>query len=107
MMKTLKKVLPITVIFAVLAVGFFLCPAVLAEGIEDLPTGENVKTWIVQLAGNLLIVVLIVFAVKNFISQQWGAMIATLLGGAFVAWIIWFTDSFTAFLKAIVTAFGG
>lgn len=86
---------------------FVIVIPMLVFGETGLPTGEGIKTWIVTLAGNALIIVAIIFAIKNFIQQKWGAMVALLIGGAFVAWIIWFPESFVGLLKAIATAIGG
>ncbi|MCH1672949.1 TcpD family membrane protein [Enterococcus faecalis] len=68
---------------------------------DNLPTGDGLKNWIVTLGGNLLIVILIVGAIINLVRQSWGKMVALLLGGAFVAWIIYFPESVQSVLKAL------
>lgn len=109
-MKKFKKYLPLFTMSAVLTVGLFLCPSVLAEGVEpigQLPDGGNIVSWLLTLAGNGLIIFLIIMVAKTFVTQRWGLFIALLFGGAVAAWIIYFTDSFIGILKAIASAFSG
>lgn len=74
---------------------------------SSLPTGNGITDWIKTIAGNLVIIYLIVQIFKGIFTQRWGMVIGSLLGAALLIWIINFTDSFIGALKALVQLFQG
>ncbi|MDN6146061.1 MAG: hypothetical protein L0K82_06900 [Pisciglobus halotolerans] len=74
---------------------------------SGLPDGEGLKNGAVQLGGNILIIVAIIGVISALVTQRWARLVTLFIGGALAAWIIWLPDSFIAFLKNLVEAFGG
>lgn len=64
--------------------------------------GGQILAWILALAGNVLIAVLVVRMLSSFAKKEWGDMITNVLGAALLAWIIWGNESFIAFLTWVV-----
>lgn len=64
--------------------------------------GAQILAWILALAGNVLIAVLVVRMLSSFAKKEWGDMITNVLGAALLAWIIWGNESFIAFLTWVV-----
>lgn len=75
--------------------------------LASLPDATGIKSWVVSLAGNLIVLYLIFQVGRGIITQRWGMVAGAVLGGALLIWIVNFTDSFVAFLGNIVQAFGG
>lgn len=62
-------------------------------------TGAELKDWIIILAGNIFIVILVVRAVSHFAKREWGELLGTILIAIFIGWIVYSTDTFINFLK--------
>lgn len=64
-------------------------------------TGNELKTAILAVIGNLFVAVLAVRAFGHWAKKEWGQMITHILGAAVVALIIWETEKATGMLKFI------
>lgn len=62
-------------------------------------TGAELKDWVIIVAGNIFIVILVVRAVSHFAKREWGELLGTVLIAIFIGWIVYSTDTFIGFLK--------
>lgn len=74
--------------------------------VASVPTGGGLKNAVLTIAGNLLIVGLVIFLLVGFARQSVGKIIGVLILGAFCAWVINSPDSFVAVIKSIGELFG-
>ena len=66
-----------------------------------LTTGADLKIWILAIAGNLFVVVLVVRGLGAFFKRDYGEMVTLFLSGVLLAGLIWFPDDAVSLLKAI------
>ncbi|MFI0742470.1 TcpD family membrane protein [Streptomyces sp. NPDC021100] len=64
-------------------------------------TGNDLKTAILTVVGNLFVAVLAVRAFGHWAKREWGAMVTHILGGAVVGFIIWEPQKAIEVLKFI------
>lgn len=62
-------------------------------------TGAELKDWVIIVAGNIFIVVLVVRMVSHWAKREWGDLLTNLLVAVFIAWIVYSTDTFISFLR--------
>ncbi|MEU5430780.1 hypothetical protein AB0H73_34980 [Streptomyces olivoreticuli] len=64
-------------------------------------TGNELKTAILTVVGNLFVAVLAVRAFGHWAKNEWGAMVTHILGAAVVGFIIWDSQKAIEVLKFI------
>lgn len=69
--------------------------------------GADIKDWVLLIAGNLFVIILVIRALSCYAKKEWGEMFGLLAISAILAWIIWGTDSFINFLEWLRTRFTG
>lgn len=74
---------------------------------ENLPDGSGIKNWLLKIAGNLVILYLVVQFLRSVFTQRWGMLVGSLLGGVLMVWVVYDTDNFIGVLKNIVNVFNG
>ncbi|UYG18306.1 hypothetical protein BRM3_14990 (plasmid) [Brachybacterium huguangmaarense] len=62
-------------------------------------TGAELKDWVLIVAGNIFIVILVVRAISHYAKREWGELITNLLIAVFIAWIVYSNSTFIAFLR--------
>lgn len=63
--------------------------------------GADFKDWVLGIAGNIFIVILVVRSVGYFAKKEWGELVGHLIVAVFLVALIWFTDPVINLLKAI------
>lgn len=71
------------------------------SGLAALTTGADLKTWVLQIAGNILIVAFVVRSLGAFLKNERGEFLSLFAAAVLVAGWIWFPDASVALLKAI------
>ena len=66
-----------------------------------LTTGADLKTWVLAIAGNLFVAVLVVRGLGAFLKRDYGEMITLFAAGVLLAGLIWFPDGAVDLLKAL------
>ncbi|MEU9237113.1 hypothetical protein [Streptomyces subrutilus] len=66
-----------------------------------VPSGNALKNAVLLLVGNVFAAWLAVRAVRNFIKDDWGAMITMAVGAVFVAGFVWFPDQAKVLLQGL------
>lgn len=64
-------------------------------------TGNELKTAILTVIGNLFVAVLAARAFGHWAKREWGAMVTHILGGAIVGFFIWDSQKAIEVLKFI------
>lgn len=62
-------------------------------------TGAELKDWVIIVAGNVFIVVLVVRMISHWAKREWGDLLTNALVAVFIAWIVYSTDTFIKFLR--------
>lgn len=70
-------------------------------------TGVELKDWVLLIAGNIFMVVLVVRAVGYYAKREWGEMVAHLMAGVIVAGLVYATDSSIKLMKTLWDMFAG
>ena len=70
-------------------------------------TGAGLKDTVLVILGNIFIIILAARAVGYYAKREWGEMITHVVGGIFVAAVVYFPDDVVKFLKAMWSAFSG
>lgn len=65
-------------------------------------TGEDFKNWVLIIAGNVFIVILVVRAVGYFAKREWGELIGHILVAVLIAGFIYSTDTMLSLIKGVV-----
>lgn len=66
-----------------------------------LTDGADLKTWVLLIAGNIFIVVLVVRSVGHYAKREWGELLGHVLTGVVVAGIIYSPQTAVDLFKAI------
>ncbi|MEJ8654791.1 TcpD family membrane protein [Streptomyces sp. MS1.AVA.3] len=64
-------------------------------------TGNDLKTFIMTILGNLFAAVLAVRTFGHWAKSEWGKFVTTLLGAAIVAFCVWAPDKAVTVLKFV------
>lgn len=70
-------------------------------------TGAEFTAWVIIVAGNVFIAILVVRMLSHYAKREWGDMLTNFLVAVFLAWIIYATDSFIAFLRWVAGRISG
>lgn len=70
-------------------------------------TGAELKDYVIILAGNIFIVILIVRMISHYAKREWGELLTNFLIAVFIAWIVYSTDTFITFLRWLATKISG
>src|SRR5690625_6405370 len=62
-------------------------------------TGAELKDWVIIVAGNIFIVILVVRMISHYAKREWGDLLTNFLVAVFIAWIVYSTDTFIGFLR--------
>jgi hypothetical protein len=74
------------------------------NGLSDLAaltTGADLKTWILAIAGNVFVALLVIRGLGAFLKRDYGEMATLFVAGVLLAGLIWFPDGAVALMKAI------
>lgn len=70
-------------------------------------TGAELKDYVIILAGNIFIVILIVRMISHYAKREWGELLTNFLIAVFIAWIVYSTDTFINFLRWLANTVSG
>lgn len=70
-------------------------------------TGQPIADWVLAVAGNIFIIILVYNALQFFAQKAWGAMIALFAGAIVVGAFVWANGPTITFLKWIIGQFFG
>ncbi|MET9413366.1 hypothetical protein ABZY03_04100 [Streptomyces klenkii] len=66
-----------------------------------LSNGDELKTWVIAVAGNIFLIVLAVRAIGHYAKREWGELLAHFIAGVVVAGFVYASDSAKGMLTAI------
>ncbi|MFJ5099255.1 TcpD family membrane protein [Streptomyces sp. NPDC088557] len=66
-----------------------------------LTDGSAVSDWILKVAGNVLLALIALRALKHFAKEDWGAMITMVVAAVFVAGFVWFPSETQSLLGGV------
>ncbi|MCF3100083.1 hypothetical protein [Streptomyces roseoverticillatus] len=66
-----------------------------------LSNGDELKTWVIAVAGNIFLIVLAVRAIGHYAKREWGELLAHFMAGVVVAGFVYASDSTKGMLTAI------
>jgi hypothetical protein len=69
--------------------------------------GAQLKDWILAIAGNIFIVILVVRAVGYYAKKEWGELVTHVLMAVIIAGFVYFTDGTIVVLKQIWNLLSG
>lgn len=69
--------------------------------------GMDIKDWVITIAGNIFIVILLFRVLAHYAKKEWGELLTNLLVAVFIAWIVYSNESFIAFLTFMWGKFAG
>ncbi|WP_277062906.1 hypothetical protein [Schaalia cardiffensis] len=70
-------------------------------------TGQPIVDWVLTIAGNILIIVLVYNAIQYFAQKAWGAMAGLIAAAVVVGSFVWANAQTITFLKWIISQFFG
>lgn len=70
-------------------------------------TGAELKDWVIIVAGNIFIVILVIRMISHYAKREYGELITNLLIAIFIAWIVYSTDTFISFLQWVANKVTG
>ena len=70
-------------------------------------TGAELKDYVIILAGNIFIVILIIRMISHYAKREWGDLLTNFLVAVFIAWIVYSTDTFINFLRWLANKISG
>src|SRR5690625_7750646 len=70
-------------------------------------TGAELKDWVIIVAGNIFIVILVVRMISHYAKREWGDLLTNFLVAVFIAWIVYSTDTFIGFLRWVAEKVSG
>lgn len=70
-------------------------------------SGADIKDWVILIAGNVFIVILIFRMISHYAKREWGELLTNFLIAIFIAWIVYSTDTFITFLKWLANKVSG
>lgn len=69
---------------------------------------SGLKDWIIVLAGNIFIVILVVRALGAYAKRDWGDLVTNLVVAVVIGFLVYANDSAVALIKHLANlAFGG
>lgn len=69
---------------------------------------SGLKDWIIVLAGNIFIVILVVRALGAYAKRDWGDMVTNFVVAVVIGFLVYANDSAVALIKHLANlAFGG
>ncbi|WP_190024896.1 hypothetical protein [Streptomyces hiroshimensis] len=72
-----------------------------------LSNGDELKSWVIAVAGNIFLIVLAVRAIGHYAKREWGELLAHFIAGVVVAGFVYASDSTKGMLTAIWTKVAG
>lgn len=74
----------------------------------NVTDGSSFKDWVLVIAGNIFIVILVFRALGHYAKKEWGELLTTVLAAVFIAGVIYANDQTMTLLKNIFNMiFGG
>lgn len=70
-------------------------------------TGAELKDYVIILAGNIFIVILVIRMISHWAKREWGELLTNFLIAVFIAWIVYSTDTFINFLRWLANKIAG
>ncbi|MGW2255403.1 hypothetical protein ACWCXH_35285 [Kitasatospora sp. NPDC001660] len=64
-----------------------------------LTTGADLKAWVLLIAGNVFIVILVVRSIGYYAKREWGELIGHILVAILIAGFVFATDTSVGLLK--------
>lgn len=72
-----------------------------------MTTGAEFKDWVLILAGNIFIVVLVFRSIGAYTKRDWGELITNIVAGIIIAGLIYANDTTMNLLKSIWNLIAG
>lgn len=64
-------------------------------------TGSEISNWVLTVAGNIFIVVLVVYSIQHWAKKEWGQFIGFILGAIVIGLFVYYPQGTIGLIKGI------